>query len=64
MHFGYIFIHLLAAIFSIYSLCGQYTLVELAWCSGSVMDYHAAAHGSIPGGNGVKTKLHALRKGR
>ena len=37
-------------------------LVELAWCSGSVMDYQATAWGSIPGGNGVKTELHVLRK--
>ena len=29
--------------------------VDLAWCSGSVIDCHATAWGSIPGGNGVKT---------
>ena len=28
---------------------------ELAWRSGSVMDCHATARGSILGGNGVKT---------
>ena len=28
----------------------------MAWRSGSVMDCHATARGSIPGGNGVKTK--------
>ena len=34
--------------------------MELAWCSGRVMD----CHGSIPSGNGVKTELHVLRKGQ
>ena len=29
--------------------------VELAWRSGCVMDCHATARGSIPGGKGVKT---------
>ena len=38
--------------------------VELAWCSGSGMDCHAMAWGSIPGGNSVKTELHILRKGQ
>ena len=38
--------------------------VELAWRSGSVMDCHATARGSIPVGNGVKTELHVLRKGQ
>ena len=38
--------------------------VELAWRSGSVMDCHAMARGSIPGGNGVFTELHGLRKGQ
>ena len=38
--------------------------VELAWCSGSVMDCHATARGSIPSGNGVKTKLHVFYKGQ
>ena len=28
------------------------------------MDCHATARGSIPVGNGVKTKLHVLRKGQ
>ena len=39
-------------------------VVELAWRSCSVMDYHTTAHVSIPGGNGVKTELHILRKGQ
>ena len=30
--------------------------VGLTWCSSSVMDCHAMIRGSIPGGNGVKTK--------
>ena len=38
--------------------------VELARRSGSVMDCHATALGSIPGGNGVFTVLHVLRKGQ
>ena len=38
--------------------------VELAWRSGSVMDCHVAARGSIPGGNGVFTELHVLHKGQ
>ena len=38
--------------------------VELTWCSGSVMDCHATAWGSIPGGKGVKTELHVLHKGQ
>ena len=38
--------------------------VELAWGSGSVMDCHATARGSIPGGNSVFTELHVLRKGQ
>ena len=37
---------------------------ELAWRSGSVMDCHATARGSIPGGYGVLTELHVLRKGQ
>ena len=36
--------------------------VELAWRSDSVMDCHATARGSIPGGNGVLTELHVLRR--
>ena len=32
--------------------------------AGSVMDCHATARGSIPGGNGVFTELHVLRKGQ
>ena len=35
----------------------------MAWRSGSVMDCHATALSSIPGGNGVKTELHVPRKG-
>ena len=42
--------------------CGA--CVELAWCSGSVMDCHATVRSSIPGGNGVFTELHVLRKGQ
>ena len=38
--------------------------VELAWRSGSVMDCHATARVSIPGGNGVFIELHVLRKGQ
>ena len=41
-----------------------YSEMELAWRSGSVMDCHAKARGSIPGGNGVFTELHVLRKGQ
>ena len=37
---------------------------ELAWRSGSVMGCHATARGSIPGGNGLFTELHVLRKGQ
>ena len=40
------------------------SVVELAWRSGSVMDCHATARGSIPGGNGVKTELYVFRKGQ
>ena len=36
--------------------------MKLTWHSGSVMDCHTTARGSIPGGNGVKTELHVLRK--
>ena len=43
--------------------CGlMRNLVELAWRSGRVLDCHATARGSIPGGNGVFTELHVLRK--
>ena len=38
--------------------------VKLAWRSGCIMDCHATARGSIPGGNGVFTELHVLRKGQ
>ena len=34
------------------------------WRSGNKMDCQATSQGSIPGGNGVKTELHALRKGQ
>ena len=37
---------------------------ELAWRSGSVMDCHATARASIPGGYGVLTELHVLRRGQ
>ena len=33
----------------------HFVMSELAWRSGSVMDCHATAWGSIPGGNGIKT---------
>ena len=39
-------------------------IVELPWRSGSVMDCHATARGSIPVGNSVFTELHVLRKGQ
>ena len=32
--------------------------------NGKVMDCHATARDSIPGGNGVKLELHVLRKGQ
>ena len=38
--------------------------VELTWRSGNVMDCHATARGSNPGGDGVFTELHVLRKGQ
>ena len=38
--------------------------MELAWCSGSVMDCHATTRASIPGGNGLFTGLHFLCKGQ
>ena len=38
--------------------------MELALRSGSVMDCHATARGSIPGGKGAFTELHVLRKGQ
>ena len=36
--------------------------VELAWCSGCIMDCHVMTRGSIPRGGGVKTELHVFRK--
>ena len=38
--------------------------MELPWRSGSVIDCHATAPGSIPGRDGVFTELHVLRKGQ
>ena len=38
--------------------------MELVWRRGRVMDCHATAWGSNPGGNGVFTELHVLRKGQ
>ena len=35
-----------------------YHVVEFAWHSGSVMDCHAKAQGSIPSGNDLFTELH------
>ena len=37
---------------------------ELTRRNGNVMDCHATARGSNPGGNGVFTELHVLRKGQ
>ena len=37
--------------------------VELAWRSGSVMDSHATARGSIPGWNGVKNRASRSSQG-
>ena len=39
-------------------------IMDLAWCSGRVMDCHATTWGSITGGDGVKTKRHVHRKGQ
>ena len=39
-------------------------VVELAGRSGCVVDRHAPTKVSIPGGHGVKTELHVLRKGQ
>ena len=44
---------------SVHNIC-----YDMAWRSGSVMDCHATAQGSIPGRNGIKTELHVLRKGQ
>ena len=37
---------------------------ETVWRSGTVMDCHATALLSIPGGNGDKTELYVLRNGQ
>ena len=37
--------------------------VELAWCSGSVMDCHATAQGLIPSWSGVKTGASSPEQG-
>ena len=42
------------AIHAIYELVNASNSWELAWRSGSVMDCHATARGSITGGSGVK----------
>ena len=39
-------------------------IMEWSLRGGSIMDCHATARGSIPGGNGVFTELHVLRKGQ
>ena len=52
------------AIFVKFNFTLRTKIVELAWRSGSVMDCHATARGSIPYGNGVFTELHVLRKGQ
>ena len=54
--------HTSNSLFLIYLL--KVNCVQLAWRSGSVMDYNAVARGSIPVGNGVFTELHVLRKGQ
>ena len=36
----------------------------MTWRSGSVMDCHVTARGSIPDGSSVKTELDVLRKGQ
>ena len=36
--------------------------LELAWRSGSVMDCHATAWGSIPSGNGVKPSFTSFAR--
>ena len=46
------------------SVYDTYWCVELARRSCSVMDCHVTTRGSIPGGNGVNTELHVLRKGQ
>ena len=40
------------------------SLEELAWRSGSVMNCHATARGSIPDRKCVKTELYVLHKGQ
>ena len=47
-----------------HTLCSIKLNQEMAWRSGSVIDCHVTAPGSIPGGNGVKTQLYLLRKGQ
>ena len=42
----------------------QWLSSQEAWRSGSVIDCHATTQGLIPNGNGVKTQLHVLLKGR
>ena len=44
--------------------CILQCFVELAWRSGSVMDCHTTARGSIPDGISVKNEIHILRKGQ
>ena len=38
-------------------------LMKLVWHSSRVMDCHTTTRGLIPGGYGVLTELHVLRKG-
>ena len=47
----------------LYSAC-SHRQFHAGVASGSVMDCHAMAQGSIPAGNGVLTELHVLRKGQ
>ena len=46
------------------SVMSLITKVELAWRSRSIMDCHAMARGSNPGGYGLFAELHVLHKGQ
>ena len=48
----------------LYNCVAFIAIAELTWRSGIVLDCHATARGLIPGGNGIKTELHVLRKGQ
>ena len=47
-----------------FNVCFPNVWVEQAWRSDSVMDCQLTDLCSIPGGNGVKTEFHGLRKGQ